>query len=286
MPPSCGRRNKLAALLLVALTVLACPASASGIELTGRLEQGGLALGRVPSGAMVSLDGRVVPVEPGGRFLLGFGRNCAPTATLDIRHGDQVESRSLTIAKRDWPIQRIEGLPREKAEPDPMAMARIKAENDMARDLRSRATLDALFLTGFSLPADGIISGVFGSQRVYNGNPGAPHSGLDIAAPKGNPVRAAADGIVILAAPDLFLTGQTVMIDHGLGLISSYAHLSRLDVDMGRRVSRGETIGAIGATGLATGAHLHWGVSWLEVRLDPDSAMYLLGGSSRTNTLE
>lgn len=291
MPASCGRRNRVrfafsppawatwgarvhAANLILFLLV----ASSAGAEtvLTGRLEQGGLVLGQAVPTAGVTLDGRPVPVEPHGRFLLGFGRDAAPAAVLEIHHGTAVEIQTLTIARRDWVVQSIEGLPRDKVEPDPVSVARIKADSDMLRALRARTTAEPRFLTGLIRPAEGIISGVFGSRRIYNGTPGAPHSGLDIAAVKGAPVLAAADGVVVLAAPDLFLTGQTVMIDHGLGLMSSYAHLSQLAVDPGQRVAAGQRIGAIGTTGLATGAHLHWGMSWLDVRLDPEAAFELL----------
>ncbi|MDO8605957.1 MAG: M23 family metallopeptidase [Phaeospirillum sp.] len=274
MPASCGRRNSRFA-LLVLLSLIVRSAGAETV-LSGRLEQGGLVLGQASSPAEITLDGRPVPVEAQGRFLLGFGRDAAPGAVLEIRQGDTVETQVLTIARRAWEIQRIEGLPREKAAPDPAAVARIKAESEMLRGLRAKTTVEPWFMTGVIRPAEGIVSGVFGSQRVYNGNPGAPHSGLDIAAATGAPVLAAADGVVVLAVPDLFLTGQTVMIDHGLGLMSSYAHLSRLEVEPGQRVATGQRIGAIGATGLATGAHLHWGMSWLDIRLDPESALALL----------
>jgi murein DD-endopeptidase MepM/ murein hydrolase activator NlpD len=258
MPPSCGRRNRLFAFIVI-LPWLAFPAWAE-TNLTGRLEQGSLVVGRTSPDARVSLDGRPVPVGADGLFLLGFGRNAEPTARLDIRQGEALETRSLSIARRDWRIQRIEGLPRDKVEPDPANLARIKAESAMMLALRTTVTIQPRFDAGFT--------------------------GLDIAAPKGQPVRATADGVVVLAAPDLFLTGQTVMIDHGLGLMSSYAHLSRLDVAPGRRVTRGEIIGAIGATGLATGAHLHWGLSWLDVRLDPEMVMTLLGSAKKPTSLE
>ncbi|KIL98177.1 peptidase M23/M37 family [Paramagnetospirillum magnetotacticum MS-1] len=241
--------------------------------LGGHMEQGGLVVGRTEPGAKVSLDDRPVPVDELGRFLLGFGRDAPPTAALRIiRANGTEENRALAISRRDWPIQRIEGLPREKTEPDAASLARLKAETAMIRAIRDRVSLEPHFLDGLQRPAEGPVSGVFGSQRVYNGNGGAPHSGLDIAAPAGAPVRACADGIVVLAAPDLFLTGRTVMIDHGLGLISSYAHLSRQDVTAGSKIRKGDLIGAIGATGLATGPHLHWGLSWLDVRLDPERA--------------
>lgn len=272
MPRSCGRRNSV--LALAAACLAWAGAALAETSLTGHAEQGGLLLGRTEPGARVDLDGRSVPVDAQGRFLLGFGRDNAPVAELRITLPDGVEEkRALAVSRRDWPVQRIEGLPREKTEPDAASLARLRAETEMVRAIRASVTLEPHILGngGLLRPSDGKVSGVFGSQRVYNGIGGAPHSGLDIAAPTGAPVHACADGTVVLAAPDLFLTGRTVMIDHGLGLISSYAHLSRLDVAAGARVRRGDLIGAVGATGLATGAHLHWGMSWLDVRLDPES---------------
>lgn len=274
MPVSCGRRSNPFA-LLVMLALVAPPAGAETV-LSGQPEQGGLVLGQTDPPAEITLDGRTVPVEAQGRFLLGFGRDAGPEAVLEIRHDSAVETRTLAVARRDWVVQRIEGLPREKVEPDPAAVARIKAESARLRALRVQVTQEAWFLGGLIRPAEGVVSGVFGSQRIYNGNAGAPHSGLDIAAANGAPVLAAADGMVVLAAPDLFLTGQTIMIDHGLGLMSSYAHLSRMEVDAGQRVVAGQRIGNVGATGLATGAHLHWGMSWLDVRLDPEITQDLL----------
>ncbi|CAA7615972.1 M23 family metallopeptidase [Magnetospirillum sp. SS-4] len=279
MPASCGRRNSLIVPLL--LVLLGSPPVRADTTLVGRLEQGGLVQGRTGPGASVTLDGRAVPVSADGRFLLGFGRDAEAEAMLEVQEpGQAVQRRPLVIARRDWAVQRIEGLPRDKADPDPVAVARIKEESDRLRALRNSASPVPLFLSGLIRPADGTVSGVFGSQRVYNGRAGAPHSGLDIAAPTGAPVWAAADGVVVLAAPDLFLTGRTVMIDHGLGLMSSYAHLSRIDVTAGSRVAAGQPIGAIGATGLATGAHLHWGMSWMDIRLDPQSTLGVLGGIS------
>lgn len=273
MPPSCGRRNSVLALAVVCLSWAG--AASAETSLSGHAEQGGLLFGRTEPGARVDLDGRSVPVDSLGRFLLGFGRDASRTAELRITlPGGAEEYRALAVSRRDWPVQRIEGLPREKTEPDAASLARLRAETELVRAIRAQVSLEARFVEGDGLlrPSDGKVSGVFGSQRVYNGIGGAPHSGLDIAAPAGTPVHACADGMVVLAAPDLFLTGRTVMIDHGLGLISSYAHLSRLDVAAGAKVRRGELIGAVGATGLATGAHLHWGMSWLDVRLDPESA--------------
>jgi len=263
---------------LLVVLALAAPAWA-GARLEGRAEQGGLLLGRTEPGATVRLDGKAVPVDPAGRFLIGFGRDQGAEAALEIRPPDgDAETRILAVAPRAWVEQRIEGLPQAKAAPDPVAQARIRAEAAMVAALRERVSLDDGFAGGLLRPADGPVSGVFGSRRVYNGNPGAPHSGLDIAAPLGAPVRAAAAGTVILAAPDLFLTGRTVMIDHGLGLITSYAHLSRIDVAEGEHVAAGQPLGAIGASGLATGPHLHFGVSWQDRRLDPETVLAVLPG--------
>lgn len=258
-------------MMLAAMLPAALPVRAE-ITLAGQPRQGGLAAGQTVPGARVSLDGRAVPVDARGRFLLGFGRDAAPTAELVAALPDGTEERrSLAVCGRQWPVQRVEGLPRDKTEPDAASLARLKAEMETVRAIRAKVTLTPRFADGLARPAEGPVSGVFGSQRFYNGIGGAPHSGLDIAGAAGAPVRAAADGVVVLAAADLFLTGRTVMIDHGLGLISSYAHLSRLDVAAGDPVRKGDVVGAIGATGLASGAHLHWGMSWLDVRLDPEA---------------
>lgn len=260
---------------MILVAVLLC-GGAHAAELNGRLEQGGIAIGRAQPGTAVRLDGRAVPTAADGTFLLGFGRDAAPQAMLEA----DGESRVLDIARHDWKVQRIQGLPPAKVSPDPAELARIKAENALVAARRAQITAVPLFLSGLVQPAEGPVSGVFGSQRILNGEARAPHSGTDIAAPAGAPARAMADGVVTLAAPDLFFTGATVMIDHGLGLQSVYAHLSRLDVAEGQRVGKGQTIGAVGASGRATGPHLHWGISWLDVRLDPESVLATLPHTS------
>lgn len=246
---------------------------AHALDLSGRAEQGGIMVGRTSPGAPVVLDGRPVPVDEDGRFLLGFAREAADRAILEVA-GTRHE---IAVAPRQWDIQRIDGLPQAKVTPDFAALARIKDEAALVADRRARSQPAALFLGGLVQPADGPKSGVFGSQRILNGEPRSPHSGVDIAAPVGAPVRSVADGVVTLAHDDLYFTGMTVMIDHGLGLQTVYAHLSRIDVTEGDRVTAGQLLGAIGASGRATGPHLHWGASWLDVRLDPDTVMAVLG---------
>ncbi len=255
-------------LMLVAALALWC-GTAQAAELNGRLEQGGIAIGRAQPGTSVRLDGRAVPTATDGTFLLGFGRDAAAQAVLEA----DGERRVLDIARREWKVQRIQGLPPAKVTPDPAELARIKAENELVAARRAVVSPVPLFLSGLAQPADGPISGVFGSQRILNGEARAPHSGTDIAAPTGAPARSVADGIVTLAHPDMFFTGATVMIDHGLGLQTVYAHLSRVDVAEGQTVGKGQIIGAVGASGRATGPHLHWGATWLDVRLDPETVL-------------
>ncbi|OAN53230.1 M23 family metallopeptidase [Magnetospirillum moscoviense] len=259
------------AVILAAALAVSLPAAAA--ELSGRLEQGGLVVGVTRPGTKVTLDGRPVPVDAAGHFLLGFGRDAAPQAIL----AEDGRTQTLSIARRDWPVQRIDGLPPAKVSPDPAQLARIKAENQLIADRRAIIGPQPDYLAGAVPPAEGIVSGVFGSQRILNGEPRSPHSGTDIAAGIGAPVRAIAAGQVSLVHPDMFFTGQTVMIDHGLGLQSVYAHLSRVDVTEDQKIGKGQPIGAVGASGRATGPHLHWGASWLDVRLDPETVQAVLG---------
>jgi len=264
---------RLAALILVLLA--AGPAWAE-TSFSGSFTQGGLVIGQSRPGAQVTLDGQKVPVGADGRFLLGFGREARTTAILRVEPPAQPpETFRLAVTARRWDIQRIDGLPEKKVTPDPQTLERIKEENARLAAARALATPLAGFASGFVLPAEGRVSGIFGSQRILNGQPRAPHVGLDIAGPVGAPVWAAADGVVSLVEPDLFFTGQTVMIDHGLGLSSLYAHMSAIRVEPGQTVKKGDPIGAIGASGRATGAHLHWGLAWFEVRLDPELALSL-----------
>ncbi len=264
--------------LLALLLGLAAPAAAQELTLRGAAEQGGLLLGATVPGAEVSLDGRPVRVAADGRFVIGFGRDAGPSATLVVRTPDgRVAERPIAVARRDWPVQRIDGLPPKKVTPDPAALARIREESALVAAARRRDSAEAWFLDGFRTPAEGRVSGVFGSQRILNGEPRAPHSGTDIAAPAGAPVVAAAPGEVSLVHDDMFFTGKTVMIDHGHGLASVYAHLSDIAVRPGQRVAAGERIGSVGASGRATGPHLHWGVSWYDARLDPETVLKVYG---------
>jgi len=246
------------------------PGIAAALELQGPATQGGLLVGRVDSGARVSLDGRAVRVAPDGRFLIGFGRDHAPSARLTVTGADgRVTHRALAIAQRRYDIQRIDGLPPRMVTPDAETLRRIEDDRAQIRAVRAIETPELLFGARFAWPAAGQISGVFGSQRVLNGEPRAPHLGLDIAAPEGAPVHAAAAGRVALVHQDMVLTGKTLVLDHGHGLTTVYIHLSDILVRPGERVAEGAPIGRVGKTGRASAAHLHWGVYWFDVALDP-----------------
>jgi len=257
--------------IFLVLLFLAGPLRAEGpLRLDGALAQGGLVVGKTASGARVVLDGRPVRTTDDGLFLLGFGRDAAPEAVLEIAFADGTGlRRALAIAARDWPVTRIDGLPPRKVTPKPDDLARINADAALIRAARARDGAVPWFRDGLDWPTGGRISGVFGSRRVLNGEARAPHSGVDIAAPPGTPVAAAAPGLVVVAAPDMFFTGKTVMIDHGHGLATVYAHMSAIAVTVGETVTRGQRIGAVGASGRASGPHLHWGLSLFRIRLDP-----------------
>jgi murein DD-endopeptidase MepM/ murein hydrolase activator NlpD len=181
----------------------------------------------------------------------------------------KVELRHLVVEKREYKIQRIDGLPPKMVTPPEAVLARIRAENGRIAEARAVDRAEPLFESGFVWPALGPISGVFGSQRVLNGEPKRPHFGVDIAAPAGTPVTAPADGVVVIAHPDMYYTGGTVLIDHGHGLTSVYSHMKEVWVKEGARLRQGDAIGSIGATGRATGPHLDWRINWFDQRLDP-----------------
>jgi murein DD-endopeptidase MepM/ murein hydrolase activator NlpD len=248
--------------------LLARPARAVSFPERG-LKQGGFVVGQAAAGTRLALDGRAVRVSAEGAFAFGFGRDHGAASVLAVAQpGQRAEERRLAIARRQWREQRISGLPPAQVTPDEAMLARILRERE--RLGVARATDSALtgFAQGFGAPASGRISGVFGSRRVLNGQPRQPHYGLDFAVPTGTPMLAAAAGRVTLAASFHFF-GDLVVIDHGHGVNTLYAHLSRIDVQEGQMVGRGERIALSGATGRVTGPHLHFSLSWYQVWLDP-----------------
>lgn len=244
---------------------------ASGIRLDGAPSQGALLRGTAPRGVTgLDLDGVKVPVAEDGAFLLGFNRDAPALGVLTVTFADgEVISEPLAIEPRSWRVEYVAVAARGGV-PSEAFMARRKPELDMIAAARLRGSDSLGWRQPFIWPAQGRISGIFGSQRVYAGEPGSFHSGVDVAGAVGTPVVAPADGVVILAAPTPFsLEGNLLMIDHGMGLNSAFLHLSSIDVKDGERVRQGQQIGRIGATGRATGPHLHWSMKWNDARIDP-----------------
>lgn len=255
--------------LVLTLTTPAVVAR-SLVDLQGEITQGGMLIGRVDPGSKVALGDRQIRVSPQGWFVVGFNRDQQPRVTLRVTSAaGEMEERKLTVKGRDYDIQRVDGLPQSKVSPPAAELERIARENALIGKARLRDEPRTDFLTGFEWPVIGRVSGVYGSQRILNGKPKRPHYGVDIAAPTGTPVKAPAPGIVTLVHQDMFYTGGTVNLDHGHGVTSLFIHLSKILVEEGDRVEKGMLIGKVGATGRATGPHLHWGMNWFRTRLDP-----------------
>ena len=232
--------------------------------------QGALVFGKVPPGSQVRYRERLLRATGYGTVAFGVGRDETGPLKVDVTlPSGRMEPVSIAVTPRDWPVEHVNGVPPKTVNPPPEIAARIQREQALVTAARERDDERTDFALPFQWPVQGRISGRFGNARVYNGQPGAGHSGMDIAAPDGTPVRAPAGGVVTFASPDLYLTGGTVLLDHGHGVSSNFLHLSRIDVRVGDRIEPGQVIGAVGATGRATGPHLHWGMNWFDTRIDP-----------------
>jgi murein DD-endopeptidase MepM/ murein hydrolase activator NlpD len=270
------RRNRLRVAWACTLALMVCllcgraGASTVSSALPPTLSQGGLVVVRLAPGSRLEVAGKRVRVGTDGVAVFGAGRDERGPLAVDVvqKNGQRIDTL-MAVAPRDWPIENINGVPPATVNPPPALAARIAREQAAVTAVRSRDDDREDFLGGFIWPVRGRISGRFGNQRIYNGDPKAPHSGMDIAVPQGTPVRAPAAGIVTFTQPDLYLTGGTIVLDHGFGLSSNFLHLSKLQVTVGERVNQGQIIALSGMTGRATGPHLHWGFNWFGVRLDP-----------------
>ncbi len=254
------------------LAVCSPLASAQCPPLDGDLVQGGLLWGSTAPGSSVSLGGRELDVLADGTFFGGFGRDAAASAELVIE-GERPCRQTLEVTSRQYRISRVDGVPQKTVTPSQEHLDRIARERALVSAAKGqrlqRPDLLQGALAGFEWPTTGRISGVYGSQRIYNGTPKSPHYGVDVAVPTGTPVYAPSGGVVTLAEPDLFYSGGTVILDHGYGLSSSFLHMSKVHVAVGTEIRRGELIGEVGSTGRATGPHLDWRMSWRSERIDP-----------------
>ena len=270
--------------------------------LQGALIQGGLVRGQTQPGVKVYLDGKPLRVGPMGDFVFGLGREAAPNAMLELtwedepatdsEPGSKIAARTapavpqdqesdrhsppglvahhiLPIEQRKYVEQHIRGVPQRTVSPPAAALPRIGEEVAALREARSHDSEYGSFREDYVWPATGPITGVFGSRRIYDGQPRRPHYGVDVAAPEGTPVTVPTPGLVRLARDDMFFTGGTVVIDHGYGVFSTMIHLSRVLVKQGQWLDHGAVVGEVGATGRATGPHLHWQINWFQLPVDP-----------------
>ena len=241
------------------------------VVLNGKFTQGALLRGQAPAGSKVTLNGETVQTNKDGKFVVGFEREAPLQQTLVVKlDNGQKWQRDITLEKREYNIQRIDGLEQKMVSPPAEVTARIKQDNINVANARSGNTdLDALF-TRVEWPAKGVISGVYGSQRILNGVPKWPHYGLDIANKTGTPVYAPVDGVVTMA-DDLYYSGNTLILDHGMRVFSTFLHMDTITVEVGETVKQGEQIGTIGSTGRSTGPHLDWRINLGNTRLDPQT---------------
>ena len=239
------------------------------VFLEGNFIQGGLVKGKIDSNISVRFKERLLRKTSKGFFVIGFGRDHPKIANLSIKINQNWISKTLNIKKRIYKTQMINGLEKKMVTPPKSFYDRIIKENKAIKNIRNLdSDIDFIF-EEFNWPAKGIISGVFGSQRILNGKPKRPHYGIDIAAKKGTSVIAPIESIVRMAEKDLYYTGGTIMLDHGHGVTSVYSHLSLINVNVGDKVKKGQKIGEIGSTGRSTGPHLDWRINWFLQRLDP-----------------
>jgi murein DD-endopeptidase MepM/ murein hydrolase activator NlpD len=241
------------------------------ISLPDTSYQGDMILGKVEPPAAFYVNGKPYPVSDGGYFVIGVPRVKKKDIFVWSKTGRQKVSKIIRVLAYPWRIQRIDNLPDAYVNLSPEDIKRIRNDNQKVLSIRrTMANIVPLFLNeGFIAPVKGPISGVFGSQRILNGEPRSPHQGVDFAAPLNTPVHCPADGIVRLVARNMFLMGNILMIDHGLGVQSIFMHLNRILVKEGDVVKQGAVIGRVGQTGRATGPHLHWGVSVGTIPVDP-----------------
>ena len=254
----------LSLLVSIGLPVLA----QEDVKLQGEFTQGSLILGQAAPGTKVFFNDAPLPVSAEGRFVFGVGRDAAEQHKLTLQLGDHQQVKTLQFKKREYNIQRVNGVEQKYVTPPAEVTERIKQDNVKVRKVRELQSDLAFIFDKPQMPAKGRISGVYGSQRVFNGEPRNPHYGLDIAAPVGAEVIAPLSGKVLLAE-DLYYSGLTLIVDHGYGISSTFMHLSKFTVSVGDTVQQGQKIAEVGASGRVTGAHLDWRINWHQERLDP-----------------
>lgn len=252
------------------ICVLLLSTTSAHAQLTKQFFQGALIVGKTAPENKVMLNGKAIKVSANGDYALGFSRDEKNNSELVIiSPNGQREKTTLTPLKREYNIQKVEGIAKKIMNPNKKANIRAGEDNKKISAARKVDSDLTAFAQGFVAPIDGIITGVYGSQRYYNGVPKRPHYGLDYAGKKGDPVKSPADGIILMYVPDMFYSGGTMIIDHGHGVSSTFLHLSDSYVKVGDKVNKGQLVAAVGSSGRATGPHLDWRINWFNMKLDP-----------------
>ena len=242
----------------------------SAIELNGDFIQGGIIFGKSSTEDKVFYNNQNIPIDKKGNFLIGLGRNHPKVGDLKIiKPNKQIIKKNIKIEQRKYEIQKINNLEKSKVTPPEKFFKRIKDEGIKIRKAKSSDVNFSYYQVGFQMPAQGIITGVYGSQRILNGIPKRPHYGIDIANKIGTPILAPSDGVVVLVEKNLYFSGGTIIISHGRGLSSSLLHLNDILVEKQAIIKKGEVIGFMGESGRATGPHLDWRMELRGVRIDP-----------------
>lgn len=239
------------------------------LTIDGEFQQGAVIRGKVEPGEKIQFNQRWLSLSEQGEFVFGIGRDAPANLTLVVYKNNQPKTRQFVVKKRQYNIQRVNGVPQATVEPSKEQQERIAREAALVGNARKVDLPLSNFMEDFKWPVTGPISGVYGSQRLYNNIPGNPHYGVDIAMPVGTPVYAPAGGKVTLVHSDMFLSGGTLILDHGQGLSSTFIHLSKILVKEGDLIQQGDKIALVGKTGRASGPHLHWAMNWFSERVDP-----------------
>ncbi len=245
----------------------------NAIEFEGKFLQGNYIIGKTNPSAKIYIDKKKVRLTEDGYFVFGIGRDRKFDITITKIFNDEKKTFLKKVIKRKYNIQRIDGLPENKVTPPESVYKRIKEENNKIGKARAINSDLSFFKDKFIMPVEGIISGVYGSQRILNGKPRWPHYGIDIAAKKGTLVKSSGSGNVTMAEDDLYYTGGTIIMDHGHGISTIYSHLENVLVSVGDNVNQGDIIGTVGSTGRSTGPHLDFRINWFQVRIDPMSIL-------------
>ena len=248
--------------------------NSQAIEFEGKFIQGHFILGKTDPGAKIQIDKKSVRVSKDGFFAFGLGRDRKNDVIITETLNGVKNQFVKKVLKREYKIQRIDGLPEKKVTPPKEVYDRIRRENKLIGKARAVNTDLIYFKDKFITPVENaIITGVYGSQRILNGKPRWPHYGLDYAQKTGTPIKAMLSGVVTLAEKDLYYTGATLIFDHGHGISTLYMHMNEIFVEIGQEVKKGEIIGTVGKSGRATGPHLDVRLNWFDVKLDPGSVL-------------